>query len=92
VRLDGGGQSVSAKTPALFWVPLPKAVVNQLRRMAPEEHLNATLTLTVSGALELEGRTMTKELHAKLPGLRKPAKRGVPSGAARPGAAATLPE
>jgi hypothetical protein len=91
-RLDGGTQSVAAKTRALFWVPLPKAVIARLRRMAPEEHLNAKLRLVVFGALELEGETRTKELHAKLPGRGQPAKRGNLGGAARPPAVATLPE
>lgn len=72
VRLDGGEQSVTANVGTLFWVPLPKAVTKRLRRMSPAQHLNAKLQLFVFGAPELEGRTTTKELNAKLPGQAKP--------------------
>jgi hypothetical protein len=69
--LEESAQSVPASTRAQFWVPLPRVVIRRLRQLSPDQHLNATLNLVVSGAPELEGRTMTKELHAKLPGLAR---------------------
>ena len=64
-------QAVAAAAAAQIWVPLPKAAIKQLRKTSPDRCLLATLTVTMSGAAELEGRTMTRLLHAKLPGMAR---------------------
>jgi hypothetical protein len=68
VHLEGGEQEVLADLRATFRIPLPKAVTRYLGKLDRDRKLKAKLDLVAFGAVELEGRRMTKTLNVRLPG------------------------
>ncbi len=68
VPLDLGAQLVAGGTRATFRAPLPKVAIRRLAKMRPREKVQVKVTAIASDALELEGRTMTRERTLRIPG------------------------
>lgn len=66
--LPGGAQEVGKDATVGFWLPLPRQVIERLRRLPPKEKLKAHVTVV---ATDIIGHQTIRELTIRLPGWAK---------------------